>query len=225
MAWFLLKIIIQVILEEGGWVEFHHLGREIQIKIFFWSLLKKPLIFPFIPYPCFPIPLPSPMHKSSSLLSSSRKEVWIFWKGSLFFPCHEFCPQWANCQSSWPPVGVISHLSVLLRLVNCSCNLLYAVLHPQITMAVKTTHREKKKTWTEIFLKVGILLSIYEWSLGNIQSYSLYPNPQKLELGILKKMYSKVVLLGGVDRNYDCVFFVIFLDKVKRWSLLVVLKF
>ena len=35
MAWFLFKIIIQVILEEGGWVEFHHLGREIQIKIFF----------------------------------------------------------------------------------------------------------------------------------------------------------------------------------------------
>lgn len=80
-------------------------------------------------------------------------------KRKPLFPCHEFCPQWANCQSSWPPVGVISHLSVLLRLVNCSCNLLYAVLHPQITVAVKTTHRGKKKVDRNFFFKLAFCLA------------------------------------------------------------------
>lgn len=87
-------------------------------------------------------------------------------------------------------------------------------MHPQITVAVKTTHGERKGG--QKILKVSILLYIYERGSGNIQPYSFYPNPQKLKLGILKKMYSKVVLLGGVGWRYDHVFFVILLDKVKK---------
>lgn len=76
--------------------------------------------------------------------------------------------------------------------------IIHTVLHPQITMAVKTTHREKKG-WTET-LKSGILFYIYE-CLGNIQLYSFYPNLEILELGILKKKYSEVTLLWGVGQR------------------------
>ena len=60
MAWFLFKIIIQVILEEGGWVEFHHLGREIQIKIFFLVIVEETINFSIYPLSLLPHTTPLP---------------------------------------------------------------------------------------------------------------------------------------------------------------------